>query len=48
MDKSEEELFEIGEEKIFDLKKLFETVSMNGFLDKKTVEKMLKRYVERM
>ncbi|MCK4476671.1 MAG: hypothetical protein KAU16_08090 [Methanophagales archaeon] len=65
MDKSEEELFEIGEE-IFDLKKgikhacgfeyenlrfperLFETESMNGFLDKKTVEKMLKRYVERV
>ena len=61
-DKSEEELFEIGEE-IFKIKqeikraygfeyeklrfpeRLFETESMSGFLNKETVEKMLKRYV---
>lgn len=65
IDKSEEELFEIGEE-IFDLKeelrracgfeyenleypeRLFETESMNGFLKRESLDKMLKRYVERM
>ncbi len=65
IDKSEEELFEIGEE-IFDLKKeikracgfeygdlrfperLFETESMNGVLKRETLDKMLKRYVERL
>jgi len=65
IDKSEEELFEIGGE-IFEIKqeikctcgfeyeklsfpeRLFETESMNGFLNRETVDKMLKRYVERM
>jgi aldehyde:ferredoxin oxidoreductase len=65
IDKSEEELFEIGSD-IFDIeqeikcacgfeyenlefpKRLFETESMNGFLDCETVDKMLKRYVEKM
>ena len=65
IDKSEEELFEVGAE-IFEIKKeikrvcgfeyeklrfperLFETESMNGFLNRETLDKMLKRYVERM
>jgi len=65
IDKSEEELFEIGGE-IFKIKqeikraygfeyeklrfpeRLFETESMSGFLNRETLDKMLKRYVERM
>jgi len=63
IDKSEEELFEIGGE-IFKIKqeikraygfeyeklrfpeRLFETESMSGFLNRETLDKMLKRYVK--
>ena len=65
IDKSEEELFEIGEE-IFEIKqeikcacgfeyeklrfpeRVFETESMNGFLDRGIMNEILRRYVERV